>query len=985
METKSKLTVAEIYVVKGNNICLLSYDTATNLGLVTVHVQQITSTNILEANEQKRPLSFPHVLQKYPNIFNGIGQLKNFKLKLHIDKTVPPVAQPARKIPFHMRQKVKAAIEKLEQDGIIEKVEGPTPWVSPLVVTPKKDGDVRLCVDMRMANRAIQRERHPSPTVDDLVHKLNGTTVFSKLDLHAGYHQLLLDEESRYITTFETHKGLRRYRTLNFGTCSASEIFQKVIGDQIRDIPCTMNFSDDVIVYGRTQAEHDTALEAVFHRFAERGLTLHRKKCEFSKPEITFFGFVFSARGISLDPQKAHAIKTAPAPTTQTGLRSFLGMATYCSKFIKNFSDLTQPLLELTKKNTIFRWLDCHEQAFNAVKSALICLPVLSYFDKTKTTELVTDASPFGLSAILSQCGAGETDRTCVAHISRALTDVEKRYSQTEREALAIVWAIERLHLYLYGGKFTLITDCKPLEMILNNPASKSPARIERWYLRLQDYDFDIKYIKGTDNPSDFLSRHISGPNVNYSTLSQSAEEYVNFISTHAVPITMTLTEIQEETDKDPTLSMLRTLIHNNSWHTVDNVNNPSVIKDELKLFYKLKDELTVADNAPLILRGSRLVLPQSLRKKAIELAHEGHQGIVKTKRLLREKIWFPNIDKTVEEMVQRCIPCQATGRESSPQPLQMVKLPPSPWHTVNIDFCGPFPSQDYFLVVIDAHSRFPEVDIVSSTSAAAALPKLERIFATHGIPEVIKTDNSPPFPGKDFYQFIKDLGSRHKPSTPLWPHGNAEAENFMKPLEKAVRTAVVENKNWKRVINRFLLNYRATPHSTTGKSPAELLFNRKIRTRLPEMSSQETSPSHLALQQKDDDAKKKMKEYADKKSRAKESPIRVGDSVLVRQAKENKLFSKFKPNPYRVVKMKGTRVTVERHGHFITRNISHYKKLPDGAYDFALQRETDEDLFLDDNDTPEEGVENQREQRRRYPVRDRHAVRRYGQNIFDT
>ena len=151
------------------------------------------------------------------------------------------------------------------------------PWISPLVVTPKKDGDVCLCVDMWMANRAIQRERHPSPTVDNLVHKLNGATIFSKLDLRAGYHQLLLDEESRYITTFETHKGLRRYCTLNFGTCSASEGFQKVIGDQIRDIPCTMNFSDDVIVYGRTQAEHDTVLEAVFRRFAERGLTLHRK------------------------------------------------------------------------------------------------------------------------------------------------------------------------------------------------------------------------------------------------------------------------------------------------------------------------------------------------------------------------------------------------------------------------------------------------------------------------------------------------------------------------------------------------------------------------------------------------------------------------------------------------------------------------------------------------------------------------------------
>ena len=240
-------------------------------------------------------------------------------------------------------------------------------------------------------------------------------------------------------------------------------------------------------------------------------------------------------------------------------------MATYCSKFVKNFSDLTQPLRELTKKDTVFRLLDCHEQAFNAIKSTLIRSPVMLYVDKTKHTELVTDASPFGLSAILYQCGVNQNDRTCVAYISRALTDVERRYSQMEREVLAIVRAIERLHLYLYGGKFTLLTDCKPLEMTLNNPASKPPTRIERWYLRLQDYDFDIRYIKGTENPSDVLSRHISGPNVNNSDLSQAADAYVNFLAAHAVPKMMTLAEIQEETSKDPTLSMLATLIQNNS------------------------------------------------------------------------------------------------------------------------------------------------------------------------------------------------------------------------------------------------------------------------------------------------------------------------------------------------------------------------------------------------------------------------------------
>ena len=975
LESRAKITVSTIHVVKGSSGCLLSYKTASALGLVTVNVQAV----------EQRPPKHEALLKEYDTIFDGIGQLKDFKVKLHIDNTVTPVAQPARKIPFHMRQKVTAALEKLESQGIIEKVDGPTPWISPLVVIPKKDGDIRLCVDMRMANRAILRERHPTPTVDDLIHTLNGAKVFSKLDLRAGYHQLLLDEESRYITTFQTHKGLRRYRTLNFGTSSASEVFQHAIAEELRDIPNALNISDDVIVFGKNQAEHDEALKNVFQRFAARGLTLNKEKCEFNKEQLTFFGFVFSANGISADPIKVEAIKTAPTPTTQSGLRSFLGMATYCSKFIQNFSDLTQPLRELTKKNTTFQWKTKHEKAFNAVKSALTSTTVMSYFDKSKDTELVTDASPFGLSAILSQRTPGKEDRKIVAYISRSLSDVERRYSQTEREALAIVWAMEKLYLYLYGGKFTLNTDCKPIEMILNNPASKPPARIERWYLRLQDFDFNVQYIKGKENPSDFLSRHLShGPNVNNTKFERVADAYVNFLTDHAVPKAMTLFEIQEATKNDPTLQRLAEIIRTNKWDSISKITDENVNIAELKLFSKLKHELTLNEKFNVILRDTRLVMPSSLRQKSIDIAHEGHQGLVKTKRLLRTKIWFPQIDKMVQQMIAKCIPCQATGPDNRPEPLQMNELPPTPWHTVHIDFCGPFPTGEYLLVVIDAYSRFPEVDIVSSTSAKVTVPKLERIFATHGIPHTLKSDNGPPFPGREFYTFMKELGTKHKPSIPLSPQGNGEAESFMKPLEKAIRTAVAENKNWKRVIFKFLLNYRATPHSTTGKSPAELLFNRKIHTKLPELVLENDADIHQELKKKDRKAKSKMKEYADNRSRAMTSEIKVGDTVLVRQQKENKLSTKFNPKPYTVTARKGARVTVCRNGHFITRNVSFFKKIPDNK-DHYIMEDNGNDHEFDFDAEPNQAQAQEQGHPDRYPVRERHPVQRYGNNIFET
>ena len=262
-----------IHVLQGSHGSLLSYKTATALGILNVQVRHVRD----HAQVQDK------LSAKFPNLFQGIGQLKDVEVKLHIDHTVTPVAQQPRRIPFHVRKKVEAELINLERKGIIERVDGPTPWVSPLVVTPKKNGDVRICVDMRRANQAISRERHPMPTVDDLIHTLNGATVFSKLDLRSGYHQLTLAPESRYITTFATHKGLRRYTRLNFATNSASEIFRKTIQDQLRNIPGAFNISDDVIVFGKTQADHDAALNAVCQQFAEVNLTLNATKCEFNK------------------------------------------------------------------------------------------------------------------------------------------------------------------------------------------------------------------------------------------------------------------------------------------------------------------------------------------------------------------------------------------------------------------------------------------------------------------------------------------------------------------------------------------------------------------------------------------------------------------------------------------------------------------------------------------------------------------------------
>ena len=969
---KNREKTTTLHIIQGNHGSLLSYMTALDLGILDIHV-----------NHVKHMPAYEQLLKQYPALFDGIGKLKGVEVKLHIDPTVPPVAQKARRIPFHLRKKVEQELKNLEQQDIIEKANGPTPWVSPLVVIPKKNGDVRLCVDMRMANKAIKRERHPAPTIDDLIHTLNGATVFSKLDLRSGYHQLTIAPECREITTFATHKGLWRYSRLNFGTNSASEIFQKTINEQIHDIPGALNISDDVIIFGKTQSDHDAALKAVFQKFAKVNLTLNKSKCEFNKASITFFGFVFSSEGISPDPTKVESITSALPPTTTSAVRSFLGMATYCAKFIPNFSDISAPLRELTRKDQPFLWKEAQEKSFNTIKELLTGAEVMAYFDPTKETELVTDASPSGLSAILMQNTPGKEDRRVVAYASRALTMVERRYSQTEREALAIVWAIEKLHLYLFGSHFKLLTDCKPIELIFNNPKSKPPARIERWNLRLQGYNFEVKHTKGSENPSDYLSRHTSS--ISGEKQITMAEEYVNFLVSHAVPKAMTLEEIQQATAEDVTLQCLVHLIQNDTWNDLDNL--PQNLKDadsaELKLFQQLKDELTVNNQANIILRGSRIVVPKTLRDRAVSIAHEGHQGLVKTKQLLREKIWFPGIDDKVKQKIDRCVACQANSCGSRPDPLQMSPLPPEPWHTVHMDFCGPFPTGEYLFVVIDAYSRFPEVEIVHSTSASAIIPKMDRIFSTHGIPVTIKSDNGPPFSSEEIKRYMEENGINHCRITPLWPQANSEAENFMKPLTKALRSAHTEGKTWKKHLHKFLLNYRTTPHCTTKFAPAELLFNRRVRNKLPQLTSSSQS-KRQEVSKNDDKAKTKMKVYADAKSRAKPSEIAISDLVLVRQRKQNKLSTPFDPSPFRVVRKKGTMITACRNGKYITRNASHFKLVDPMFRDTADAEEDEDDEMLEAREQSTRNTHQNPESNLRRSQRSRKTFERFGQNIYN-
>ena len=338
------------------------------------------------------------VVKQYPEVFsNKIGKLKDVEISLHIDKTVRPVAQPHRRIPFQLRGKVEKELERLQDLGIIRKAESPTPWISPIVVIPKGNDEIRICIDNRCANKAMQTERHITPTLDDLVNDLNGAMVFSKIDFKNGYHQLELGEDSKYITTFSTHAGIFQYNRLHFGINSASEIFQHQIENLIQGIQAK-NYSDDIIIYGKSNTgnieeatrDHDENLKKILNRLKENHVTANADKCAFHKTHLKFHGYIFSKNCISPDPEKVQALKDARPPENPKEVCSFLGMANCVARFIPNFATISEPLRTLTHKNTTWKWTDEEKNSFNKIKNSLT--ENVAYYNPNQPSELVVDA-----------------------------------------------------------------------------------------------------------------------------------------------------------------------------------------------------------------------------------------------------------------------------------------------------------------------------------------------------------------------------------------------------------------------------------------------------------------------------------------------------------------------------------------------------------------------------------------------------------------
>eukprot|EP00731_Ephydatia_muelleri_P019872 Em0012g697a len=559
-----------------------------------------------------------------------------------------------------------------------------------------------------------------------------------------------------------------------------------------------------------SERDHICNLEKVLSCLEESGLKLKLSKCSFLLSSVEYLGHRISAAGIQPTEDKKKAILQAPAPKNVTELKSWLGLLNYYSKFLPNLSATLAPLYDLLKSQRSWSWESSQQVVFSKAKELLISASVLVHYEPDRELVLACDASEYGVGAVLSHHFEEGFDRP-IAFASRTLAPAERKYSQLDKEALAIVFGVDKFHQYLYAVGLTLSA-----------------------------FDYTISFRAGKlQGNADALSRL---------PLQHSPEEVptpgdmillLEALDLSEAPISAAA--INKLTGKDPVLSRVRSVVQHGTW---DSLCSDSVFQP-----YKLRRlELSVQDGC--VLWGSRVVVPQVAREAVIKILHEAHPGISRMKSLARGIVWWPGIDKDLEEKVAACEACQVNHKSPTPVLLHPWEFPSRPWSRVHVDFAGPFLGKQ-FIILVDASTKWLEVGIVASPSSQQAVKFLHSVFSTHGLPDILVSDNGSAFSSSEFEEFVKRNGFRHIRVAPYHPASNGAAERAVQTLKEYLSKT---RGDLETRLSRFLFQYRLTPHTSTGSSPAELLFGRRPKSHLdfihPDLSAKVTlqqERQHLA------------------------------------------------------------------------------------------------------------------------------------------
>ncbi|XP_039543047.1 uncharacterized protein K02A2.6-like [Pimephales promelas] len=840
--------IMPLVIVKGTGPCLLGRSWLEELQMQWSEIKLVQSEMTLQ-----------QVLFQHAEVFKEeLGTLRGATATLHVPTDATPRFFRPRSVPFALKTKVEEEINRLLRDKIISPVKY-SEWAAPVVPILKPDGSVRLCGDYKLTvNRVSTLEQYPIPRVEDLFARLEGGKQFTKLDMSHAYQQIIMEENSKKYLTVNTQKGLFTYNRLPFGVASAPAIFQRTMEGLLQGIQGVVVYLDDILVTGVNQESHLKTLDEVLARLKEAGLRLKRGKCMFLADEVEYLGHRVDAQGLHPMAIKVKAIEEAPEPSNVAELKAYLGLLNYYNKFLPNLATLLAPLHLLLRKEVPWMWKKPQQEAFKDSKSLLKSAEVLVHYSSDSELVLACDASPYGVGAVLSQRRKGESMEKPLGFMSRTLTSAEKRYSQLDKEGLAVIFGIQRFHKYLYGRAFTICTDHKPLIHLFNEtkavPQMGSP-RVQRWAVMLQAYQYNIVYKPGKYHQNaDALSR-LPAPGEGEPDDTNDQVLMMDLMDDSPV----SAAQIRKWTSHDITLSVVHEYILK-GW--------PEKVEPQVLPYHHRRDALSVKDGC--VTWGARIIIPSQGRAAILKQLHQAHTGMSRMKGLARSYMWWPGMDQDVERVVQNCEVCQRFQKAPAQAPLHPWEWPSSPWERLHVDYAGPF-LERMFLILVDSHSKWMEVYPVTHATSRITIEKLRMCFSTHGLPKMLVSDNGTCFTSNEFEMFMKNNGIHHVTSAPYHPSSNGLAERAVQTFKegmKKMKGDTVETR-----VARFLFNYRITPHATSGLSPAQMLMSRKLRSTfdllIPDMQSK-----ILKKQQK-------QKESHDKSCKLRS--FEVGDSVYVR------------------------------------------------------------------------------------------------------
>lgn len=828
---------------------------------------------------------------------------------------------------------IEQHIEEMLKQNIIKPIN--SPWASPIVLCKKK-GDLpltdpkawRFAIDYRALNKVTKFPAYPMPLIEDIVHSFKAVNYLTTLDLTSGYYQVAVNENDIPKTSFISKKGSYAFVRMPFGLAGAPATFQRAMDAILKPVlgqnVCV--YLDDIILSSKTFEEHTELLAKVLTLIKESGLTINLKKCKFARKELQYLGFKITQNGLEADDSKIQAVKDFKIPKSARQLASFLGLCSYYRNFIPSFSEIAEPLYILRRQRTKFCWSSETQDAFEKLKNALIQAPVLGHPDPQKPFIIHTDSSAVGVGAVMSQEGRP------IAYVSRTLNAAERNYTTTEREILAIVFAVNKFKGYFTERPVVIYTDHAALTKLYTG--KNLTPRVIRWALKLQEYNLDIQFKSGKENRvADALSR------APYQT--ESGKIRCALLTT---AVLQNREKLATELKRDPKFADIYTYLKDPAnYHAHNKVEIQNRSKN-----YELVDEILFYTLRRNEFGELRPVIPESMRMEILHDLHDlpmcGHMGIRKTFARAREAVYWPKLKEWVTQYVRSCDTCQRINYVNHKPAGYLTNIVATfPNAIVGVDLLGPYPRSAhgkfrYLLVIVDHFSKWVEIVPLRRASAQAVTNAFMHNYVfQYSAPVQLISDNGQQFVSKIFEDMCEKLNIKHCKMVTYRAQSNI-AERVNRNIVRMIAAYIEKyHQNWDKYIQEFTYALRTAQHDSTGKTPAEVFLGRKLMTPLDRMFFVQQREAEFQMKDIEqllhetrkwnDTARKIQKKYYDTKRR--ENTVQVGDWVLIAthqlSSAQKHFVSKFAPKfegPYLVKSSKNNVLIIQKHGKEISVNV---------------------------------------------------------------